>query len=109
MIVLPCWIFVADAKKYSKDKDKDSKAAPSHKLYVWSTFLSENYLYTYRRFDERNLVVTDIERYVGNILSLTKVIGIIDLDEGPLPIFLKESAIESIRSMLNETKSSAVV
>ena len=104
MLVLSCWMFEAGADKYSK-----GDVAEPYKLYKWNTFLSKNYLYSFKKVEPKNLIVTDIERFVGDILSLTKVVGIVDLSESHIPFFVRESAIPAIEKRINETKTYEVI
>jgi len=104
MVVLPCWIHIPNADKKSK-----GDAEVAHRMYIMDTFLSKNYVYTYRKFKPENLIITEIFRFTGSILSLTKVIGIIDLEDSHIPFFVREESVETLKRKINEAKRYYVI
>lgn len=104
MLVIPCWIY---APQLDKAEKKDLELPRS--LYKWDTFLSDKYIYTYRQFNPANLVVTEIFRFTGGLLAMTKVIGIIDLSGSHIPFFVRAEAVDAIKMRIDDEKQYRVV
>lgn len=70
---------------------------------------AKSFIDTIREFELANLVVTDIVISHGGFFNNKQVHGVIDIKGSPIPFFIDEKQIDSLRKLiLDETSSSTV-
>lgn len=62
-----------------------------------------------RKFDLKNLYITDLERTFGSFLNPTEVVGVIDLSGSLIPFFIKKQRIENLKRLIKSHNKSLIV